>query len=1008
MIERVKVGSLCTGYGGLELGLGIAGVDVDLRWLAEVDPALDPLHPPSVPNLGDISAVDWSAVEPVDLVTAGFPCQPISTAGRQRGDADERWLWPHVMACLTALRPARVLLENVRNLVSIRKGELWAGILDDLGQAGYSVRWLTIGACHVGAAHHRHRVFALATQVGYETDEVERIATTSCGAKGAGAVPTPTVSDSRNSRNATAGRATAGHHSGVTLSDFAQLLLTPTAISYGANQGGAAGRVGPVRHSLDSMARHDLLPTPRASDHEFGGRQLMSDGRTPSGYEADLIDLAASRLLPTPTTRDGDGRGTGDAMFWAERATRRTNGMPLDSTVALLPTPRASDGVNGGPGQRGSSGDLAMSSAVQPEHWGRFAAAVTRHAARYGPPPAPTEPNSNGNPRLSAAFAEWLMCLPAGHVTGRLDRKAALKAVGNGVCPSQAAAAWDLLTGAITIDTSLGRSVRSRAMTTNTEIREIQDREALARGRVIAAGVECFTSEDPDTAANHAARIIQAAMMELAAVWREQAEWWKTSGKRGGKGTAEQLTQAAGRLAGFAVGLTTRPVEPPTPEKANGCEHPGEALSQIKSGDVKCTACYPPPHLAADLFIDEAAVQEEVANLEAERAAETPIMIGPDEELPGETDNDTQEKPVSTPSPVQAIIDSPFISPGGPGARPAVTALSYSLLPVIANQLDPRTELSHSFVETYETCSLKSMLQRASRHNLIGPQRPSWSLIGGKAFHAAVEAVERDALAFPGRVPISSKSIAAGLPGGASADPAQALHVIVAVDEVWAAALDAQVKAASESVAGSAYADPGTWHASNSGKEGYDWWRIEGAMMLHRYLEFHDADWRSARRLLHVQPLLGVTATPVLEQHFVTSVMPDAAAGTSALTTSGYIDATWLYSDGADRMFLDIVDWKTGSRRPVSTFQLGEYAHGLAPLLPPGLAAVPVRGSYWLARKGEYTPPVLLLDKHPAEEMTYRYRQVALGSSLGIATPNVSDMCVACSVRDYCPAQASR
>ncbi|HET6481235.1 MAG TPA: DNA (cytosine-5-)-methyltransferase, partial [Actinoplanes sp.] len=523
----MRVGSLCTGYGGIEMGLTLAGVDVDLRWFAEADPALGPVHaarfPPDVPNLGDIKTVDWSAVAPVDLVTAGFPCQPVSAAGRQLGERDERWLWPWIADALAALRPKAFLLENVRNLVSIQKGELWAGILDDLGRLGYSVRWLTLGACHVGAAHHRHRVFALATQVGYETDQVERVITTPCGAKGA------------------------------------TILPTPAASAYGSNQGGAAGRVGPVRRSLDGLARHDLLPTPRASDHEFGGRQLRPDGRTPGGYGADLIDLAASALLPTPTTRDGDGRGTGDAGYWDRRQrTGRTNGFPLDATVALLPSPRASDGINGGPGQRGSSGDLAMSSAVQPEHWGRFAGAVTRHARIFGDPPAPTEPNRNGAPRLAPAFAEWLMCLPAGHVTGPLDRKAALKAIGNGVCPPQVAAAWALLTQPI-IDTSLALGVRSETMTTTTndEIKAIQDREAQARGRVIEATMTLGVTVDP--------ALIQAAMMELAAVWREQAAWWEASGKRGGKGTAKELIQAAGRLAGFAVGLSTRGVEMPEP-----------------------------------------------------------------------------------------------------------------------------------------------------------------------------------------------------------------------------------------------------------------------------------------------------------------------------------------------------------------------------------------------------------------------------------------------------------
>jgi DNA (cytosine-5)-methyltransferase 1 len=113
----VKVGSLCTGYGGIELGLAMAGEQVDLRWIAEFDTALAGgiYGGTDVPNLGDITAVDWSTIERVDLITAGFPCQPFSAAGAQQAEADPRYLWPAVRDAVAALTPDRVLLENVRN-----------------------------------------------------------------------------------------------------------------------------------------------------------------------------------------------------------------------------------------------------------------------------------------------------------------------------------------------------------------------------------------------------------------------------------------------------------------------------------------------------------------------------------------------------------------------------------------------------------------------------------------------------------------------------------------------------------------------------------------------------------------------------------------------------------------------------------------------------------------------------------------------------------------------------
>ena len=114
--------------------------------------------------------------------------------------------------------------------------------------------------------------------------------------------------------------------------------------------------------------------------------------------------------------------------------------------VNLLPSPRASDGSNGGPNQGIASGDIALSSAVQPERWGKYAAAIARHEAMIGrSAPEPTEIGPRGGRRLAAAFSEWLMMLPAGHLTSVLDRNPALARAGNGVVPLQAATALRLL-----------------------------------------------------------------------------------------------------------------------------------------------------------------------------------------------------------------------------------------------------------------------------------------------------------------------------------------------------------------------------------------------------------------------------------------------------------------------------------------------------------------------------------------------------------------------------------
>ena len=157
---RLRLGSLCTGYGGLDLAAG--GVfDVEPVWHAEIDPDAAKVLAhrfPGVPNLGDITAVDWTAVPPVDVLAAGYPCQTESTAGHRKGAEDERWIWPHVAAAVRALRPRVVLLENVEGHLSLG----FPTVLGDLAASRFDAEWLVLAASEVGAAHRRRRVFVLA------------------------------------------------------------------------------------------------------------------------------------------------------------------------------------------------------------------------------------------------------------------------------------------------------------------------------------------------------------------------------------------------------------------------------------------------------------------------------------------------------------------------------------------------------------------------------------------------------------------------------------------------------------------------------------------------------------------------------------------------------------------------------------------------------------------------------------------------------------------------------
>lgn len=148
------------GIGGLSLGLERAGHTP--TWFAESDPfcsAVLASHWPHVPNLGDVTLINWNEVPRVDLIAGGFPCQDTSGAGDRSGIEGERsGLWAHLAAAIRHLRPHYVLVENVPGLLARGMGR----ILGDLAELGYDAEWDCIPAAAVGAPHLRARIWILA------------------------------------------------------------------------------------------------------------------------------------------------------------------------------------------------------------------------------------------------------------------------------------------------------------------------------------------------------------------------------------------------------------------------------------------------------------------------------------------------------------------------------------------------------------------------------------------------------------------------------------------------------------------------------------------------------------------------------------------------------------------------------------------------------------------------------------------------------------------------------
>ncbi len=168
-LRKYKVGALCAGYGGLEMALSEV-VHTNLTWVSEIESDDLVKDAPSrilqkrfgKPNLGDLTKIK----EPpkVDIVTAGFPCQPVSLAGKGKGVEDERWLIHDVCRIAKEAEAQWLILENVPGIFSANDGAALSAVCAAMANFGFTRwEWDTFRASDVGAPHKRQRWFCIAT-----------------------------------------------------------------------------------------------------------------------------------------------------------------------------------------------------------------------------------------------------------------------------------------------------------------------------------------------------------------------------------------------------------------------------------------------------------------------------------------------------------------------------------------------------------------------------------------------------------------------------------------------------------------------------------------------------------------------------------------------------------------------------------------------------------------------------------------------------------------------------
>lgn len=183
-----RVLSLCTGIAGDVAAFHHAGIPHDLVALAEFDSVASAFLSqkfPGTPNLGDLTQVsDWSTYHGrIDILVAGFPCQPFSIAGRRRGDSDKRDLTAEILQIICEVAPRWIVIENVQQFATSKGGVPFRRVQRKLEQAGYAVDHRVIDAAEV-LPQRRKRLFVLAHRGGAKSGPSQILANaTRCGGR---------------------------------------------------------------------------------------------------------------------------------------------------------------------------------------------------------------------------------------------------------------------------------------------------------------------------------------------------------------------------------------------------------------------------------------------------------------------------------------------------------------------------------------------------------------------------------------------------------------------------------------------------------------------------------------------------------------------------------------------------------------------------------------------------------------------------------------------------------
>jgi hypothetical protein len=423
----VNVFGLCAGAGGLELGLTIAEPDAHVIAAIENDPHAARLlrkRNPQARILRDVVGFDGRPLLGlVDCLTAGFPCQPHSVAGKRAGTADERWIWPDIARIISECRPPVVFLENVAGLLRDAHSDPDGGAVDDepedamggfgevlrdLAACGYVAEWLCLRASDVGPAISGTEFSSwptpdVAMSNGVRQEDGKRCTGLNTHAE---QWPTPTSRDQKNPNQPDSGNF-------QRKSDAAAMWATPTVPNGGRTmtpeEAAASGATAKGKRTVGLENQAMFWATPRAEDSESTGGHRGT---------ADTLH-SQTQAWPTPSARDWkDGR--------ASQETLDRNARPLNEAATYWLTPHGMTGTDH-TGKAGVGGEFSEQATrwqpslpapppvSGPEFWRRIPILLRLCRQLKKQLPSPYRKVSTlFRRKLNPDFVDWLMGWPVG------------------------------------------------------------------------------------------------------------------------------------------------------------------------------------------------------------------------------------------------------------------------------------------------------------------------------------------------------------------------------------------------------------------------------------------------------------------------------------------------------------------------------------------------------------------------------------------------------------------